>query len=81
MRILVDLPQDQIDALDRLSGAERKSRAAVIRSAVSDYLKDRDQADRKAAREAVFGIWKDRGIDGLAYQDAIRAEWERDPGA
>jgi predicted transcriptional regulator len=81
MRTLVDIPQEDIDALDQLSRTERKSRAAIIRAAVSDYLKERDQARRRAAIEAGFGLWKDRGIDGLEYQESIRAEWDRDPVA
>jgi Arc/MetJ-type ribon-helix-helix transcriptional regulator len=81
MRTLVDIPEEQIEALDRLSRAERKSRAAIIRAAVADYLKERDQAERKAAIEAGFGLWKDLGIDGLEYQERIRAEWDRDPSA
>ncbi len=81
MRTLVDLPAEQIEALDALSRAERRSRAAIIREAVSDYMKERDRAARRALIESGIGLWKDRDIDGLAYQEAIRAEWDRDPGA
>lgn len=28
-----------------------------------------------AASEHLFGLWKDRGHDGLAYQQELRAEW------
>jgi hypothetical protein len=38
---------------------------------------ERDDEADKAAIMAVFGAWKDRGIDGLAYQQALRAEWDR----
>lgn len=81
MRTLVDIPKEDLEALDRLSKAERTSRAAIIRTAIADYIRDREQAERRAAMEAAFGLWKDRGIDGLEYQERIRAEWERDPGA
>lgn len=81
MRTLVDIPTDQIEALDRVSRAERKSRAAVIRAAVADYVKEHDRSARRAAIEAGFGLWKDRGIDGLEYQERIRGEWDRDPAA
>lgn len=79
MRTLVDIPKDDMDDLDRISRAERKSRAAIIRAAISDYLKEQKRSDRDAAFEAAFGIWKDRDIDGLEYQERIRAEWDRDP--
>jgi len=29
----------------------------------------------KSPIDEVFGIWADRHIDGLAYQETIRAEW------
>ncbi len=34
--------------------------------------------ERLAAINKIFGIWKDRepAVDGLAYQEAIRAEWD-----
>lgn len=79
MRILIDLPQEDVEAFDQLSATERRSRAAIIRGVLSDYLKDSEEARRRATMEAVFGLWKDRGIDGLEYQERIRAEWERDP--
>lgn len=28
--------------------------------------------------EQVFGIWANQNIDGVAYQNQIRSEWERD---
>ena len=37
-----------------------------------------DEADFKRALDAAFGMWKDRGIDGVEYQRELRAEWERD---
>lgn len=79
MRTLVDIPQEDLAALDLLSKAEKRSRAAVIRAAISDYLAEKDRQRRWALIETGFGIWKDRGIDGLEYERAIRAEWDRDP--
>jgi metal-responsive CopG/Arc/MetJ family transcriptional regulator len=71
MRILVNLADWQVAALDKLSKAEKKSRAAVIRSAVDDYL-----AQRRVRREQeAFGLWGKKKIDGLAYQRRIRREW------
>jgi len=79
MRTLVDIPQEDIEALDRRSRAERTSRAAIIRTAVRDYLKERGHSDRHAAIRAGCGLWKARDIDGLDYQEQIRSEWDRDP--
>jgi predicted transcriptional regulator len=38
MRTLVDLGDRQILALDKLSRKEKRSRAALIRQAIDDYL-------------------------------------------
>lgn len=73
MRTIIDLPQEQIDALDRLRGNER-SRAAVIREAVALYL---EQRTASFAELPAFGIWRDRRIDSLAYEDNLRSEWQR----
>jgi metal-responsive CopG/Arc/MetJ family transcriptional regulator len=71
MRILVDLPEKELKELSRLSKARKTSRAALIRDAVSTYLK----AERPALKDEAFGLWGDRVIDGLEYQRKIRDEW------
>ncbi len=71
MRTLVDLGDAQIQALDELSKQEKRSRAALIRQAIDDYLeKRRDRHESDA-----FGLWGKRKIDGLAYQEKVRGEW------
>jgi metal-responsive CopG/Arc/MetJ family transcriptional regulator len=71
MRILVDLGDTQIQALDELSKKEKRSRAALIRQAIDDYL-----AKRLSKRESnAFGLWGKRTVDGLAYQEKVRREW------
>jgi len=71
MRTLIDLPEAQVAALDELSRAEKKSRAALIRQAIDDYLARR----RSSGDEDAFGLWGNRKIDGLAYQRRMRREW------
>ena len=71
MRTLVDLGDAQIQALDELSKKEKRSRAALIRQAIDDYLgKRRDEHKGDA-----FGLWGKRKVDGLAYQEKMRGEW------
>jgi metal-responsive CopG/Arc/MetJ family transcriptional regulator len=70
-RILIDLPDSQAAELAVLVQAERRPRAAVIRDAISAYI-----AQRKPGLGAnVFGLWKDRQIDGVQYQRNLRSEW------
>ena len=71
MRTLVDVGEPQIRALDQLSRADKRSRAALIREAIDDYLAKRRG---KHASEA-FGLWGKRKVDGLAYQEKVRREW------
>jgi predicted transcriptional regulator len=71
MRILVDLGDAQLEALDELSKKEKESRAALIRQAIDDYL-----AKRRSKKEGdAFGLWGKRKVDGLAYQEKVRGEW------
>jgi metal-responsive CopG/Arc/MetJ family transcriptional regulator len=71
MRTLVDLGDSQIQALDELSKKEKRSRAALIRQAIDDYL-----AKRHSKLESdAFGLWGKRKVDGLAYQEKVRREW------
>jgi predicted transcriptional regulator len=71
MRTLVDIGDKQIRALDELAIREKKSRAALIRTAVDDFL----QRHQVQARGNAFGLWGNRKIDGLAYQEQVRSEW------
>ena len=71
MRTLVDIPEPQIRALDEASRREKRSRAALIRQAVDEYLSKR----RGSPDDDAFGIWGDRQVDGLVYQKKLRAEW------
>jgi predicted transcriptional regulator len=70
VRTLVDIGDQQIKALDELARRENKSRAALIRAAIDDFL-----ANHRAKQVAdAFGLWGDRKTDGLAYQEEIRGE-------
>lgn len=71
MRTLIDIEASQIEKLDHLAAKQKRSRAAIVREAVSAYL------DRQSPGgfEESFGLWKDRDIDGLEYQRKMREEW------
>lgn len=71
MRTLVDIGEPQVQELNELSKEDRRSRAALIREAIDDYL-----AKRRAKRGGdAFGLWGKRKVDGLAYQEKVRREW------
>ena len=71
MRTLVDIPEPQLRELTRLSKRKKVSRAAVIREAVSSYLK----RNRPAAADEAFGLWRDLKVDSVEYQRKLRDEW------
>lgn len=73
MRTVIDVPDELIASLDRVGDAEQRSRAALIRDAITEYLK----AKSIPAAEEAFGIWKHTRPDGVRYQRALRDEWER----
>ena len=74
MRILTDIPDEDIERLDALAARDKCSRAAAIRAAVKLYLfqnvDNHDWIDRG------FGLWKGRPDmeDGVAYQQALRED-------
>jgi metal-responsive CopG/Arc/MetJ family transcriptional regulator len=70
-RILVDLPDSQVDDLAAIVEAEQRPRAAIIRDAIEAYIAQR----KRTLGSDVFGLWESRKIDGLAYQQELRSEW------
>ena len=72
MRTLIDLSEDDIRWLDGRASDEGKSRAALIREAVSVFRAD---ANKDWIRRGA-GYWKDRDDigDGVEYQRAIRED-------
>jgi len=75
MRTLIDLPEDDMKWLDRKAAEEGKSRAALVREAVSTYRAE----EAKSGIEKYFGIWKDRTEigDAVEWQRRLRAESTR----
>lgn len=70
MRTLVDIPDRQIVELASVCEIEKLPRSEVIRRAIALYIET-----KKPASVNAFGIWKERGEDGLAYQERVRSEW------
>lgn len=73
VRTIIELPVEQLDALDRWRRREGVSRAEAIRRAVALLIEAQGAADRREA----FGMWANRPVDGLAYEAAIRTEWSQ----
>jgi hypothetical protein len=74
MRFLADLPDADVEWLDKLAAEQGVSRAELVRRAVAAYRADvsGDAVDN------AFGIWKGRDEigDGLKYQRRLRGKRE-----
>jgi hypothetical protein len=72
MRTIIELPHDQLEALDVICRTEDISRAEAIRQAVTLLVKERGAA----ASGLAFGLWRgQRPVDGVRYQQRLRREW------
>ncbi|MGE0665872.1 MAG: ribbon-helix-helix protein, CopG family [Sphingomonadales bacterium] len=71
MRTIIDLPERNLAALEKICAKEGISRAEAIRRAVDAYLAN----SRISDEDDIFGMWSGQDIDGLEYQRNIRAEW------
>ena len=56
MRVLIDVPDEDLDWLDRKAAEQGKSRAALVREAIAEYRAEKG----KQGIERFFGIWRDR---------------------
>jgi metal-responsive CopG/Arc/MetJ family transcriptional regulator len=72
MRTLIDIPEDDLGLLKKLSKASSLSRAELVRQAISQYL----ETHRLARKTDAFGVWASRREDGLAFQRRVRGEWQ-----
>ena len=75
MRFLADLPDADVEWLDRRASDSGKSRAALVREAVAAY---RAEASTDWL-EVGFGAWARHGVtfDPAEYDRMRRAEWTR----
>ena len=77
--ILIDVPDEDLDWLDRKAAEQGKSRAALVREAIAEYRAEKG----KQGIERFFGIWRDRKDigDGLEHQRRMRDDWDRSGSA
>jgi hypothetical protein len=73
MRTIIELPAEQVEALDALCKREGISRAEAIRRAVDAHVR----RERTRGPDPAFGLWADRSVDGLIFERRIRREWKR----
>ena len=75
MRTLVDIPEQELGLLTKLGQQKGVSRAHLVRTAITQYL----ESQKQDTLDLAFGMWADRKIDGLEYQEKMRREWDHRP--
>jgi hypothetical protein len=79
MRTLIDIPEDDLAKIKKITEERGISRAEYVRRVIKDAL----QPGEKADRNQFFGLWarnRDSNAaldDGVAYQQRLRSEWDR----
>ena len=71
VRTIVDIPEEQIDALAHLCEQQKISRAEAVRRAVDRLLKE----SSSGRKDIGFGIWKHKRVASRQFVDKLRSEW------
>jgi predicted transcriptional regulator len=70
MQTTIDIPEEQVGQLEKLSQARNIPRDEIVRLAISAYLRS-----RSLALEQSLGAWAGAQGDGVEYQQRVRGEW------
>jgi metal-responsive CopG/Arc/MetJ family transcriptional regulator len=79
MRTIVDLPDEQIRALDAYGKKHGVSWAEAVRQAVAMFLPKRSQRRLDLSNHPAFGASKHRKADSVRFQRRLREEWGTRP--
>lgn len=71
MRILVDVPNPDLELLNKVTKRRAISRSEFIRQAITVSL----SPYRRKMNHSAFGSWPAATEDGLALQKRMRDEW------
>jgi N-glycosylase/DNA lyase len=71
MRTLIDIPDDDFKLLQSVVKKLAISRAEFVRRAIAISL----APYRRTMNHEAFGLWASHPIDGIEYQEKVRAEW------
>ncbi len=76
MRTIVDLPKEQIEALDSYAKSKGISRAAAVRESVAAYLPSKKKKI-DWSKHPSFGGWKaPKNFDSVEHVRKLRSEWD-----
>ncbi len=72
MRTLIDIPEEDLAEIKRITQTQGISRAEYVRRAIRAELQRRSATDRSR----FFGVFAADPEDGVAFQDRMRSEWD-----
>ncbi len=76
MRTIVDLPAEQIEALDYYAGEKDISRAEVVRQAVAAFLPCQKAQSSLDNHPAFGSLQVPADFDSVEHVRQLRAEWD-----
>ena len=77
MRTIVDLPEEQIEALDAYRKKHRVSRAEAVRRAIAAFIPPRAKKKKDLLKHPAFGSSKAfRKEDSSELVRRLRTEWD-----
>jgi hypothetical protein len=71
LRTLVDIPDEDLKLITKLTKKRAISRAEFVREAIGVAL----APYRRKMEHKAFGLWTDLKEDGIEYQERLRSEW------
>jgi metal-responsive CopG/Arc/MetJ family transcriptional regulator len=71
LRTLVDIPDEDLKLITKLTKKRAISRAEFVREAIGTAL----APYRRKMEHKAFGLWTDLKEDGIEYQERLRSEW------
>jgi predicted DNA-binding protein len=74
-RTQIYLTEEEQLQLDKLSEEKDRSKSALIREAVDEYIAKHSEERRQEVIKRVAGMWKDR--KDLPDFEKLRKEWDR----
>ncbi len=75
----MDLPAEQIAALDAYTKAEGISRAEAVRRAVAAFVPPAEKHKRSLREHPAFGSLSGEKLDSVEYTRKMRGEWDDRP--
>jgi len=78
VRALITISEKDLKELDRCAKEKKQSRAAIMRQALTMYLKVESKKESwEEIVQKTAGILKHKIKDTDAYLDKLRSEWDR----